>query len=137
MIKTDTRNLYNDWRNMMKKLLSIAMVFGMIFALFGCSSDVQSYAGLNAEIVAINSELNGFTIKSLDDDSILGEKCYINLESDDVNYIYVDYETEELQDLQYSDFVVGDVITIDVDTNGIQNRSVVPKQIQLSTQRIK
>ncbi len=125
----------------MKKLLGIAMVSGMMFALVGCSSepenDVQSYAGLNAEIIAINSELNGFTIQSLDAESILGEKCYINLESDDVHYIYVDNETEELQDLQYSDFVVGDVITIDIDTNEIQNNSVVPEQIQLITQRIK
>ena len=137
---TDTRNLYNR-SNIMKNLLSIAMVSGMIFALVGCSSevknDVQSYAGLNAEIISINSELNGFTIQSLDADSILGEKCYINLESDEIVYIYAENETGDTQFLEYDDFIVGDVITIDIDTNGIQNKSVVPEQIRLVTQRIK
>ncbi len=121
----------------MKKILSLVLALALTMIITACANnDVQSYAGLNAEIIAINSELNGFTIKSLDDNSILGEECYINLESDDIVYIYTENETGDTEFLKYDDFVIGDVITIDVNANEVQNKSVVPEQIQLITQRI-
>ena len=120
----------------MKKIVSLMLAFTLIITLVACNqNEIKSYAGLNAEIIAINSELKGFTVKSLNDGSALGEKCYINLENDDVYYIYADNQTGETQDLEYSDFIVGDVITIDTDK--VENKYALATQIQLITQRIK
>ena len=120
----------------MKKVASLALAFALMITLIACSQkEAKSYAGLNAEIIAINSDLKGFTVKSLDNDTVLGGQCYVNLESDDVYYIYTDNETGETQNLKYSDFIVGDEITIDTDK--IENKCTLATRVQLITQRIK
>ena len=119
----------------MKKILSLFIMLTLIMIIVGCKQNSdESYIGLNAEIININSDLKGFTVKVMDDNE-LGEKCYINLENEDVYFIYANNETNETQDLEYSDFVVGDIITIDTDK--VENKSALAKRIQLITQRIK
>ena len=123
----------------MKKTILLLIVTITLIISVACenkptkSNQVSGYSGLNAEIVEINSELDGFVVKSLDENSVLGEKCYIGLSHDDVYYIYADNETAETIFLIYDDFVVGDVITID--TNSVENNYALASKIQLLTQR--
>ncbi len=120
----------------MKKIAYLALTLTLMITLVACNqNEVTGYVGLNAEIVSINSELKGFTVKSLDHNSVLGDKCYINLEGDNVYYIYADNQTLETQDLEYSDFMVGDAITID--TAKVEHKCALARRIQLITQRIK
>lgn len=83
---------------------------------------------MNAEIVEISNEVKGFVVKSLDGESILGENCYVNCEGADTNLIYVNYDTTEIIDLKFEDFIVGDEITLDVKT--VENKSKLHNQEQ-------
>ena len=117
----------------MKKIIGLVITLILLTALVSCNQkNGTSYVGLNAEIIAINSELRGFTVKG--DGTVLGEKCYINLEGDDIYYIYADNETGETQYLEYSDFIEGDIITVDTDT--VENKCALATRIQLLTQRL-
>lgn len=82
----------------------------------------------------INTELKGFVVKSLDDNSIQGEKCYISCEKSEANYIYSDNESGETQNLTYEDFVVGDHITVDIQS--VENSYTLTSRVQLLTQRL-
>lgn len=118
----------------MKKVLSIATLLVLLFTISACSnSDDISYWGVNAEILEISNELQGFVVKGLDSDSILGEKCYINCEGPDIYFLYVNNETEEVTDLNYNDFEVGDKITVDIKT--VENKYALTSRVQLLTQR--
>lgn len=132
--------------------LTSIMIVIVLFAL-GCQKDVpapgstgrskpvvetsntipSSFMGVNAEILEITNELQGFVVKGLDNDSILGEKCYINCESSDIYFIYADNESEEVKELQYTDFEVGDKITVDI--KGVENKYALTLRVQLLTQR--
>lgn len=118
----------------MKKTLSIATIVIILFTMSACSrSDDVSYGGVNAEILEISNELQGFVVKGLDSDSVLGDKCYINCESPDMYFVYVDFETEEVTELNYNDFEVGDKITVDIKT--VENKYALTSRVQLLTQR--
>lgn len=120
---------------MLKKTTAfIVSIIIMMMALTSCGTNKQvSYVGVNAEILEIDYELKGFVVKSLDDNSILGEKCYISCEAPDIYYIYADNNTGKTQDLTYGDFVVGDQITVDV--KSVENEFALASRIQLLTQR--
>lgn len=98
----------------MRKLVSIIALVIMGFSISTCGTKESGYIGVNAEILEINIELKGFVVRSLDKNSVLGSKCYISCESDDIYYIYADNKTGETQDLSYADFIVGDEVTVDV-----------------------
>lgn len=117
----------------MKRLRAIVLLIIILLCVSACGAKELTHMGLNAEILEINTELKGFVVKSLDKDSILGEKCYISCESDDVYYIYVDNETGEIKDLSYNDFRVGDVITVDV--KSVENGYSLTSRVQLLNQR--
>lgn len=89
----------------MKRILSISMIIILIFTISACNKpDNILHVGVNAEIIEITNELQGFVVKGLDDDSVLGERCYINCESKDIYFVYADNETSEVMDLDYTDF---------------------------------
>lgn len=117
----------------MRKLLVILALTIMGFSISACGTKESGYVGLNAEILEINTELKGFVVKSLDKNSVLGSKCYISCESDDIYYIYADNETGETQDLSYDDFIVGDEITVDI--KSVENNYSMTSRVQLITQR--
>ncbi len=89
--------------------------------------------GVNAEILEISGELNGFVVKGLDDNSILGEKCYINCESPDIYFLYANNGNGEIIDLKFDDFIVGDKITVDI--KSVENKYALTSRVQLLTQR--
>ncbi|MEW8974013.1 MAG: hypothetical protein AB2375_07445 [Tissierellaceae bacterium] len=118
----------------MKKIAYIIGMVIIILSMSACSKTKDiTYMGVNAEILEISGELNGFVVKGLDDDSILGEKCYINCEAPDIYFVYVDNDTEEVSDLKFDDFIVGDKITVDI--KSVENKYALASRIQLLTQR--
>ena len=117
----------------MKKVIVSICTFSFLLLLTACDNKEVTYVGVNAEILEINSELNGFVVKGLDENSILGEKCYINCENPSIYFIYVNNETGKTIDLEFDDFVVGDAITVDV--NSVENKYALTSRVQLITQR--
>ncbi len=118
----------------MKKILSIAILIVLSFTISACNKAENTvYVGVNAEILEIIDEVQGFVVKGLDKDSMLGEKCYINCESPDMYFIYADNETEEVTDLNYNDFEVGDEITVDI--KSVENKCALTSRVQLISQR--
>lgn len=120
---------------MKRNLISTIILLSLIIGLTACGASKKvAYAGVNAEILEINTELKGFVVKSLNDNSILGEKCYISCENPEVYYIYADNKSGETQDLTYEDFIVGDYITVDVQS--VENSYTLTSRVQLLTQRL-
>ncbi len=118
----------------MKKMVYIIGLMVIIFAFSACgkTNDVF-YMGVNAEILEISGEVHGFVVKGLDDNSILGEKCYINCEAPDTYFVYVDNDTGKTIDLNFDDFIVGDKITVDIQS--VENKYALTSRVQLLTQR--
>lgn len=118
----------------MKKTLLIMMLFVFLFSITACDSNKDaSYVGVNAEILEISNFVKGMVVKELDDDGILGEECYINCESQDVYFIYVDNTTGEVTQIQFEDLLVGDEITVDIKT--VEHKYALTSRVQLLTQR--
>lgn len=132
---------------MKKKNLSIRKKSMFLFILLlvslvtaGCSKisevkDEATHYGVNAKIIWINSELKGFVVEGLDNDSVLGEKCYVGLEDESIELLYVDYETGKTHKIAYEDFAVGDEITLDINIDSVKNKYTVPFRVQLVTQK--
>lgn len=118
----------------MKKILLIMFSVILLLSATACGNNKEvTYIGVNAEILEISKEVKGFIVKSIDDDSILGGKCYINCEDSDTYFIYANNETGETIDLKFEDFMVGDIITVDVKT--VENKYALTSRVQLLTQR--
>lgn len=117
----------------MKKIL-IVFISIIFISLVGCSNKEEvTHVGVNAQILEISSEVKGMVVKPLDEQSILGEKCYINCENEDTYFIYVDDKTEEITDLSFDELKVGDKITVDVNT--VENKCTLTSRVQLLTER--
>ena len=116
----------------MKKLLLVPIIIGF---MAGCnnSNSHSSYSGVNAEILEINQSIQGMVVKGIDENSVLGESCYINCESEEVYFIFADNSTGDTLDLSFDDFVVGDIITVDVNT--VENSHALTSRVQLLTQQ--
>lgn len=110
------------------------MLIVLLLSMTACGNNKDvTYVGVNAEILEISKVVKGIVVKGLDDNSILGEKCYINCESPDVYFIYVDNISGKTTDLQFEDLVVGDKITVDV--KSVENEYALTSRVQLLTQR--
>lgn len=121
-------------------LVSISLLFLTI--LVGCSNKNDAMnSGLNAKIVEIDVTNQIVYVADLGTDTVFGEKCAIDCEKLVANdeIIYVDYDSEELTCIQFSDLVVGDEVIIsayDSQLNCASGGRIEVEQIQLSTQRI-
>lgn len=117
----------------MKKILIVIMSV-MALSFTGCSNREESgYVGVPAQILEISKEVKGMVVKSLDENSILEGKCYINCEDPETDFIYVDNKTGESIDLSFDDLKVGDEITVDV--KKVENKYALTSRVQLLTQR--
>lgn len=117
------------------KYIPAIMVFAALLLLVSGSGGKKAarHVGVNAEILEISKELKGMVVKGLDINSILGEKCYINCESEEAYFLYANNNTGELSDLDFSDFIAGDEITVDIDS--VENEYAQTYRVQLLTQR--
>ena len=124
--------------NMKKKIVLLILLVIILVNITSCKSDDKiDYVGLNARIVQISQNIKGFEIELLDSSKI-GDYMYVSCNAENINFIYVNYETEELSEINYSDFIVGDEIIINatIDKDDIKNKNIYASQIQLSTQRL-
>lgn len=116
----------------MKRIFIFFLVVPLLF-MTSCSNDVETLHVVNAEILEISNFVKGMVVKGLDNNSILGDKCYINCENPEVYFIYVDYDTGEVTDIEFEDLKVGDRITVDV--KSVENKYALAYRVQLLTQR--
>lgn len=99
----------------MKKVFSIIIALALLISITACGKKEDiTHMGVNAEILEISSEVKGMVVKGLDNNSMLGEKTYINCENPETYFIYVDNNTGEVRDLSFTDLFVGDIITVDI-----------------------
>ena len=118
----------------MKRALIIVFAILLLLPISACSHQEEvTYVGVNAEILEISNVVQGLVVKGLDNNSILGEECYINCESSEVYFLYVDFDSSEVTEIQYQDLEVGDTITVDVKT--VENKHALTSRVQLITQR--
>ena len=110
------------------------MLVILLLLITGCSKNQDIiHMGVNAEILEISNIVKGIVVKGLDNNSILGEECYINCEGEDVYFIYADNTSGEVTDIEFEDLVVGDEITVDV--KSVENKYALTSRVQLLTQR--
>jgi catabolite regulation protein CreA len=118
----------------MKKVLLVIMSIILLLSITACGNNKDvTHVGVNAEILEVSKHVKGIVVKGLDDNSILGEKCYINCESSDVYFVYADNISGKTTDLQFEGLVVGDKITVDV--KSVENKYALTSRVQLITQR--
>jgi hypothetical protein len=115
-----------------EKNIYFFLVVPLLF-MTSCSNDVETLHVVNAEILEISNFVKGMVVKGLDNNSILGDKCYINCENPEVYFIYVDYDTGEVTDIEFEDLKVGDRISVDV--KSVENKYALAYRVQLLTQR--
>ncbi len=117
----------------MKKVLLMLLV--ILFPLMtACSNNEDvNHIGVNAEILEISNVVKGMVVKALDNNSVLGDECYINCENPEVYFLYVDNTSEEVTEIQFEDLAVGDKITVDV--KSVENKYALTSRVQLLTQR--
>lgn len=97
------------------------------------NNEDATHIGVNAEVLEINNFIKGMVVKGLDNNSILGDECYINCESPEVYFLNLDNTSGEVIDIQFEDLVVGDKITVDV--KSVENKYALTSRVQLLTQR--
>lgn len=127
----------------MKKLIAVVLTLVCVLSLAACKQEENEdilHLGINAEIVEIDTVNQIVYVVDYGEDDIFGAKCAIDCKKliTDKEIIYVDYETEAVSLIQFSNLVVGDKVTINAyesQLNGISDGIIEVEQIQLATQR--
>jgi hypothetical protein len=123
---------------MRRKIILFITLVIILISITSCKADDKvDIIGLNAKIVQISQNIKGFVVQVLDDERI-GDYVYVNCNAEDIAFLYVDYETQELAEINYSDFIIGDEIkiTATIYKEDIKNKNIYASQIQLGTQRL-
>lgn len=127
----------------MKKILLSVLVLVCFLGLMGCSLKQDEdilHLGLNAEIVKIDPDNQIIYVADSSNEEVFGDMCAIDCKAAVANYeiLYVDYDTEELFTIQFSDLNVGDKVIIGAYQSQLNQADglIEVKQIQLSTQRL-
>lgn len=129
----------------MKKYISVLSVLLFICCLTACGNKKEEDAlhlGINAIITDINTTNQSITVKDYDiEDDILGSKCIIDCSK--IPLIYCDYDTGEVESIEFKDLQLNDEIILSLRSSEIQRRKsmdsvsckIEVEQIQLETQR--
>lgn len=127
----------------MKKIYAVCLIVILCLSLTtACESKKTTHMGMNVKILEICNEMNVMVVEVLNE-SLLGDKgdkCIISCDNESLYYLYVDNDTSEIKDLNFSDFIVGDEITVDVtvdeNISRVSNSFAVADRIQLLTQKL-
>ena len=127
----------------MKKTAYIVFLLCFLLLLVGCDQkdDDVLHLGLNATIVEIDVSNHILYVADLGDSEVFGGQCAIDCNTliEDEEIIYVDYETQEISIIQFSDLLVGDAVIINAyekNLNAADDSPLIVEQIQLATQRL-
>lgn len=120
-----------DWKaGNMKKVFFTVVILALLISTTACGKKESiAHLGVNAEILEISSYVKGMVVKGLDNNSILGERCYVNCESTGTYFIYVDNNTGEISNLEFNDLTVGDIITVDIEK--VEDKYTLTSRVQL------
>ena len=127
----------------MKKTAYIVFLLCFLLLLVGCDQkdDDVLHLGLNATIVEIDVSNHILYVADLGDSEVFGGKCAIDCNTliEDEEILYVDYETQEISIIQFSDLLVGDAVIINAyekNLNAADDSPLEVEQILLATQRL-
>lgn len=127
----------------MNKFIAVVLSLVCVLTLSACNQEDNEdilHLGINAEIVEIDTEKQIVYIVDYGEEKVFGVKCAIDCKEliADQEIIYVDYNTEKVSLIQFSDLAVGDMVTINAyesQLNGVADGMIEVEQIQLATQR--
>jgi len=130
-----------QWRKGRPPLAALILV--VVLAL-GCGSLVSCqgqddvlHLGLDARILEIDPENSVLYVEGLGDDAgIFGSRCALDCAGADL--LHVNYETDELTTLDFSQFQVGDTVIVglyDSQRADAENGTAQVESVQLGTQR--
>ena len=129
----------------MKKIIPILLTLLIMTGITGCdkADDDVLHLGLNAIILEINHENQLIYVSDMEHEGVFGERATLDCSKaiERGNIFYVDYETENTDNLQiikFDDLMVGDLIILGIyesELNGTD--AMLVENIQLSTQRLK
>lgn len=97
--------------------------------------------GLNAEVVEIDTENLILYVQDVDEQAeIFGQRCALDCKKASEKYrlIYVDYESEDVRDISFTEFRVGDSVIVSMyesQLEGAKDAAAQAEQVQLGTQR--
>ena len=128
----------------MKRIIALALVIVCILALSACNQKENEdilHLGINAEIVEIDTDHQMVYVVDFGEEKVFGARCGIDCEQliVDQEILYVDYDTEEVELIQFADLAVGDKVTINAyesQLSSITDGVIEVEQIQLATQRL-
>jgi hypothetical protein len=97
---------------LMKKSIVLSLFFiSAIFILTSCEAKKEVLnIGVNAEILEINEEEKILLVKGLDENSIIGDKSYVECK----DAYFIELIDGKPMDIMFKDLKVGDKITVDV-----------------------
>lgn len=127
----------------MKKIVAVALLMLCVCGLAACRQDENEDAlhnGINAEIVEIDADNQIVYVADIGTDTLFGKKCAVDCEKliDNQKLIYVDYDTEEVMMISFSDLAIGDEVIIaayEKQLDRIADGMIEVEQIQLATHR--
>lgn len=112
----------------MKRLIGVTVILVVLLSICACNNKkTTTYIGLNAEILEMGNQVKGMVVKGLDNNSILGEKCYINCENKQTYFIEV--INGKPVNITFNDLSVGDMITVDI--NKVEDKYASTSRVQL------
>ncbi|MHB8129200.1 MAG: hypothetical protein ACYDEX_09400 [Mobilitalea sp.] len=113
----------------MKRLIGVIVILVALSSICACNNNktATTYIGVNAEILELSNQVKGMVVKGLDNNSILGEKCYINCENKKTYFIEV--VNGEPVNITFKDLSVGDMITIDI--KKVEDKYASTSRVQL------
>ena len=127
----------------MKKVICIVSAVCLLLLLAACGKkdDDVLHLGLSASIVEIDVANHILYVADLDDSEVFGGKSAIDCNNliEDEEILYVNYETQEISIIQFSDLLVGDAVIINAyekNLNAADDSPLIVEQIQLATQRL-
>lgn len=117
----------------MRKVSSILLV-GLLLLITACDYKEEiTHVGVNAEIIEISNEVESMVVRALDQNSILVDRTYINCESPETYFLYVDNATGEITEINFKDLAVGDQVSVDI--KSVENKYALTSRVQLLSQR--
>ena len=126
----------------MKKSLCLLALLWCLLPAAGCSAEAEQvlHMGLDVEITDIDANGQLLYVTDLGEE-VFGENRAIDCGSllREEQLIYVDYETHEIKQIEFSDLQIGDHVIISAYESQLPHTSdgvVVVEQIQLGTQRL-
>ena len=126
----------------MKNACCLLVLLLSLLPAAGCSAEAEPvlYLGLDAEVTDMDAENQILYVTDLGDE-VFGENRAIGCGSllREKRLIYVDYETHEVTQIEFSDLRVGDHVIISVYEDQLPHASgeaIEVEQIQLVTQRL-